>query len=200
MSAEIRRLLEHALEEFAAYEADRRRTSYRPHSAVARAKAYVDAALLAAPAPQPQENKEDTRVDPSAVAPDLGDLPRKSQPDSSPRWHPIETSPQDGTEVLVWCIGQCEIEPSYNIASYGEAKDWTGWTSIDGFETRPTHWMPLPQAPGAVSDKVFAVDPIAPERPQEAIRAHHLDSSTLPPLAAPAQEDEPPDTRTEPRA
>lgn len=51
----------------------------------------------------------------------------------------------------------------------------------------------LRQALGAVS-MPSAVDPHAPERPPEQLRAHPLESSLYSaPLAAPAQEDEPPD-------
>lgn len=39
----------------------------------------------ASPVLQGEETKEDTRVAPSVVAQEHGDLPRKSQPDGSPR-------------------------------------------------------------------------------------------------------------------
>lgn len=81
-------------------------------------------------------------------------------------WQPIETAPKDGTEVLCWredCgpfiakytsvdsfpLTQAEIDAMDEEALFH--KDWfTQWPQafrLDGSEA-PTHWMPLPAAPG----------------------------------------------------
>ena len=62
-------------------------------------------------------------------------------------WQPIETAPQDGTQVLV--SGPSYNDPSYvayvTIAlfdpEYGEWRE--GLNAIYA----PTHWMPLPPSP-----------------------------------------------------
>lgn len=62
-------------------------------------------------------------------------------------WQGIETAPRDGRDCLVWTYGACEAGPMLHIASYGESGGWSGWTSVDGFPTYPSHWMPLPDPP-----------------------------------------------------
>lgn len=60
-------------------------------------------------------------------------------------WQPIETSPRDGTLILIaWAAGRCtEVrEALYN----NHSNEWaTWWAGLAGRE--PTHWMPLPEAP-----------------------------------------------------
>ena len=74
------------------------------------------------------------------------------------RWHPIETAPRDGTEVILWF-------PHKNIAIngyYGETSDgdwesgyrtWMEWLVADELwfqedpSQAPSHWMPLPNVP-----------------------------------------------------
>lgn len=60
-------------------------------------------------------------------------------------WQPIETAPQDGTEVLLHCA-----EGDINVAYW----DGTWWAdTIEGGDVtrrgsgEPTHWMPLPEPP-----------------------------------------------------
>lgn len=81
-------------------------------------------------------------------------------------WQDISTAPQDGTEVLCWredCgpfiakytsvdsfpLTQAEIDAMDEESLFH--KDWfTQWPQafrLDGSEA-PTHWMPLPAAPG----------------------------------------------------
>ena len=68
-------------------------------------------------------------------------------------WQPIETAPQDGTDVLV-----CRTYPhscaEYAVAhNYGDGSGWrdmgdiglAGMTVDD--DNQPTHWMPLPAPP-----------------------------------------------------
>lgn len=55
---------------------------------------------------------------------------------------PIESAPKDGMEVLLWNGRKMEK---------GLYEAWTvkpGWIWMsEGFEVKPTHWMPLPDPP-----------------------------------------------------
>ncbi|MGZ8132584.1 hypothetical protein ACXU40_09350 [Bordetella bronchiseptica] len=81
-------------------------------------------------------------------------------------WMPIESAPKDGTEILAWRHDCGQFIASYTSADAFPmtqdeldamdeetlfAKDWfTQWpdaTRLDGSEA-PTHWQPLPAAPG----------------------------------------------------
>jgi len=73
-------------------------------------------------------------------------------------WQPIETAPQDGTEILVYYKTQLSnirgcavVSCRKDFLSYG-----IGWdvTAVGGYESEQdfsdedvTHWMPLPPAP-----------------------------------------------------
>jgi hypothetical protein len=68
-------------------------------------------------------------------------------------WHPIETAPRDGTEVLV-CRTYAHNRPEYAVAhNYDDGNGWRdvgdiGWAGMYGGEdNQPTHWMPLPPPP-----------------------------------------------------
>ncbi|RSE85539.1 hypothetical protein [Achromobacter denitrificans] len=84
-------------------------------------------------------------------------------------WKPISSAPKDGTEILAWRSDCGQFIASYTSAdsfpmtqdeldAWDEetlfAKDWfTQWPQayrLEGIEV-PTHWMPLPDAPGSVS-------------------------------------------------
>jgi hypothetical protein len=61
-------------------------------------------------------------------------------------WQPIETSPKDGTHVLLFEAGQ-PGEPCVGWWMQGEWRD-RGDIGCDGQEDyTPTHWMPLPLKP-----------------------------------------------------
>ena len=68
-------------------------------------------------------------------------------------WKPIETAPKDGTEVLVWGYGQMSVA-KFISGVHGEWKVYTsdGWYGYDSF---PTHWMPLPKPPEMLGDVSF---------------------------------------------
>ncbi|WP_238920894.1 DUF551 domain-containing protein [Achromobacter xylosoxidans] len=59
-------------------------------------------------------------------------------------WLPIESAPKDGRRVLLW-------NERYNAAITGQFYGLGGW-KLDGemppLFHQPTHWMPLPAAPG----------------------------------------------------
>lgn len=74
-------------------------------------------------------------------------------------WQPIETAPKDGTPVDLYCVRtHCHGEVQ-NVrkcdASWGAMVDqfsgveFEGWRGIGEAyaENRPTHWMPIPDAP-----------------------------------------------------
>lgn len=64
-------------------------------------------------------------------------------------WQPIATAPRDGTRVLT--IGHPFADPAngYYLPATSEW-DGEGWSNIygDGYFLWPTHWQPLPAAPG----------------------------------------------------
>lgn len=71
-----------------------------------------------------------------------------SQPVREPGWMPIESAPKDGTDVLVHAAG------STHAVSWCEDAEW--WVVDDNKHgpyrlrgSEPTHWMPLPSAPGS---------------------------------------------------
>ncbi|WP_126313260.1 DUF551 domain-containing protein [Delftia acidovorans] len=94
-------------------------------------------------------------------------------------WQDISTAPQDGTEVLCWredCgpfiakytsvdsfpLTQAEIDAMDEESLFH--KDWfTQWPQafrLDGSEA-PTHWMPLPAAPGKESPAALNLEAAA---------------------------------------
>jgi hypothetical protein len=68
---------------------------------------------------------------------------------AAPDWQPIETAPKDGTDVLI-TDGE-----DYAVAHFDTVRHepcWRdcgdmGWAGM--IDEEPTHWMPLPPAPGA---------------------------------------------------
>ena len=60
-------------------------------------------------------------------------------------WQPIETAPKDGSDVLVWWPDW--MAQPIRVAHYEQRHDiWL--TGRDSAAQPPTHWMPLPAAPG----------------------------------------------------
>jgi hypothetical protein len=61
-------------------------------------------------------------------------------------WHPIGTSPRDGTKILIFGDGEiCS-------AQWAERRNlWQIYTLSDGWLecelSQPTHWQPLPNSP-----------------------------------------------------
>lgn len=58
------------------------------------------------------------------------------------QWHPIETAPRDGKPFLAY--------DGRAVAEVYWAKPWAEFVyTLSGgtYGTRPTHWMPLPEAP-----------------------------------------------------
>lgn len=58
-------------------------------------------------------------------------------------WQPIETAPQDTTEVIVRC-GPKDIRLGWYFAPSSQTFGWLDqWQN----KIKPTHWMPLPTPP-----------------------------------------------------
>ncbi|VVE33864.1 DUF551 domain-containing protein [Pandoraea commovens] len=77
-------------------------------------------------------------------------------------WHPIETAPRDGTDLLltnraVISVGHWLHQDAYIREHRDFDGRWIGQDESDGFDDwidwsggmnpKPTHWMPLPAAP-----------------------------------------------------
>jgi hypothetical protein len=60
------------------------------------------------------------------------------------RWKPIETSPRDGTRILLYGT------PARTTIGYYDP-DLEEWSRIFKFKWEPTHWQPLPPPPAAMS-------------------------------------------------
>lgn len=67
-------------------------------------------------------------------------------------WHPIETAPKDGTQILVWG-DPYSYDWAIFIVRYVQINKWSGWQTWDSADQEPTHWMPLPQPPSVPAGK-----------------------------------------------
>ena len=66
------------------------------------------------------------------------------------RWQPIETAPNDGKQFICWNGNEMAIlnqPPGCAIGRWHKTSGkWNGgFVSFD----KPTHWMPIPEAPNA---------------------------------------------------
>jgi hypothetical protein len=64
----------------------------------------------------------------------------------APGWHPIETAPKDGTQLLLWCNRQI-VSGYWNQGSVFHMPHW----GRPQYTDEPTYWMPLPDPPAASS-------------------------------------------------
>jgi len=63
-------------------------------------------------------------------------------------WQPIETAPNDGTAVLLWC--QPTKDDAYAIQGWYEGGVFDRrWYDAYSEEVKPSHWQPLPAPPAA---------------------------------------------------
>ena len=65
-------------------------------------------------------------------------------------WRPIETAPKDGTEYLLITKDGRQYVGGYRLGTFGEPQlHEVAWRcSSSGRFSNPTHWQPLPAAPG----------------------------------------------------
>jgi hypothetical protein len=72
------------------------------------------------------------------------------------QWQPIETAPRDGTNILAIVSGN---HPDSGEAFTPEVVFWRidqWWNDCWGYDStdyEPTHWMPLPEPPAALTEK-----------------------------------------------
>jgi len=69
-------------------------------------------------------------------------------------WQPIATAPKDGSDILIVHSGG-----GMHVVFYDEAGNPPNhvWSTADGIvyhKDYPTHWMPLPTAPGDGAEHV----------------------------------------------
>ena len=95
----------------------------------------------------------------SEIAPELLKLIAQDIEDASPKWQPIETAPEDGTEVLLSNEDDGYVEKGHYVAPAqmieDEDDDRPDWFTTDGDYlgrvgeslVAPTVWMPLPEPP-----------------------------------------------------
>jgi hypothetical protein len=79
------------------------------------------------------------------------------------KWHPIETAPRDRTEIILYFKSEQTMVLAYwreAFKSDPEGYQDDSWWSDKGYSglcddgSKPTHWMPLPEAPDHM-DKVI---------------------------------------------
>ena len=73
-----------------------------------------------------------------------------STPKTTPEWQPIETARKDGTNILLLTAGGV-VEGSWRWGHWCQDVIECSYDGAGGpvFACSPTHWMPLPPAPGA---------------------------------------------------
>jgi hypothetical protein len=80
----------------------------------------------------------------------LNDSSAQSEGLRKDTWQPIEKAPKDGTEVLLIATRHSMLmpHPERIVGAYRN-----GWWSGPSTLSHVTHWMPLPEAPAALSQK-----------------------------------------------
>jgi hypothetical protein len=69
------------------------------------------------------------------------------------QWQPIETAPKDGRKLLLWWAGMSRVGRCAGVGAARDGGDWWQVPSLEFAPTgRPTHWMPLPAAPGITKE------------------------------------------------
>lgn len=73
------------------------------------------------------------------------------------RWRPIETAPKDGTAIILGYEGSHSEEGFWMADTKRNHWGKAGWFATDSdilcdYPHTPTHWQPLPPAPGAMEN------------------------------------------------
>lgn len=78
-----------------------------------------------------------------------GDATPYIRADLVPQWQPIETAPKDGEELLLCCryVVDGEDHSVFWVDLWYDGW-WLRYPKIVFTPAQPTHWMPLPPAPG----------------------------------------------------
>jgi hypothetical protein len=74
------------------------------------------------------------------------DTRQAPQAAAAEEWQSIKTAPKDGTAVLA-AFPDSDLPHSVRYGESGWEVAWDGHV-LSGYD-QPTHWMPLPDAPGA---------------------------------------------------
>lgn len=69
------------------------------------------------------------------------------------RWQPIETAPRDGALLLLACSNWPHSEVLGKPVPIKVGGYWDGRWNVFGASWEPTHWMPLPAPPAALSQQ-----------------------------------------------
>lgn len=81
----------------------------------------------------------------------IGGLPVEPTPQE---WRDISTAPKDGTRILVWRASRVRLMHWKALAGHKDGGHWDEWgLRLKELAAQPTHWMPLPPAPGPVSSQ-----------------------------------------------
>lgn len=68
-------------------------------------------------------------------------------------WHPIETAPKDGREILTCGVDE-EGVPFMWVSCWWEHPDGTGHWTYWHDDSWASHWMPLPEWPDFIGDEI----------------------------------------------
>ena len=106
--------------------------------------------MFAAQATHAKESTEFVKGERDTAESTLADLRRQGE------WQPIETAPQNES-VLIVVGGEVDIATFHTFAKGDDKGDGkVGWWASDydyqSSEIQPTHWMPLPDAPGPLEE------------------------------------------------
>jgi hypothetical protein len=66
---------------------------------------------------------------------------------SNDQWQPIETAPMDGTQFLATDKSSMAVGCFYDETSYSYDFRISHFAISQYYGWKPTHWMPLPDAP-----------------------------------------------------
>lgn len=66
-------------------------------------------------------------------------------------WRTMRSAPRDSTPFLAWCAEGADGEPHWAVCyvSISRTLCYDVGEIVDDDTFKPTHWMPLPQPPGA---------------------------------------------------
>jgi hypothetical protein len=115
-----------------------------------------------------QNGKPDTYGECEKAAKRIADMLQRRALSSAPareQWQPIETAPKDGRKLLLWWAGMSRVGRCAGVGASRDGGDWWQVPSLECAPTgRPTHWMPLPAAPGATTEPAPAREPMTDEQ------------------------------------